>query len=87
MSKVALESLRYYEIVKTLLEQVGILSFALTPLITIPSLVIEFLSSFCLRTTNTNDQNPYYSMRFKLGSKDHFLNEEDFDNIFGFKSE
>ena len=58
MSKFALEFLEYYEIVKTFIEQVGMLSFAFSPLIAIPSLVIEFLSSFCLRTINTDDQNP-----------------------------
>ena len=72
---------------RTLLEQVGMLTFIFNPFITIPHLVIEFLSSFCLRTTNFNDQNPYYSMRFKLGGRDRFLTKEEFDNIFGFKSE
>ena len=62
-------------------------TFAFNPFITIPYLVIEFLASFCLRTTKFNDQNPYYRMRFKLGDIDHFLTNEDFDNIFGFKSE
>ena len=63
------------------------LTFAFNPFITIPHLVIEFLSSFCLRPININDQNPYYSIRFKLGGRVHFITKEEFDNVFGFKSE
>ena len=61
--------------------------FAFTPLITIPKLVVEFLSSFCLRTTNVNDENPYFSMRFKLGGRSCFLTKEEFDTLFHFKSD
>ena len=60
--------------------------FAFTPFITTPQLVIEFHSSFCLRTSNFNDDNPYYSMRFKLGDKSCFLTKEEFDTLFQFKS-
>ena len=86
MSKVGLDSLGYFEIVQTLLTQMGMFNFAFTPFITIPQLVIEFLSSFCLRTSNINDDNPYYSMRFKLGGKSCFLTKEEFDTLFQFKS-
>ena len=61
--------------------------FTFTPFVTIPHLVIEFLSSFCLRTSNFNDANPYYSMRFKLGGISYFLTKKEFDTLFGFKSE
>ena len=86
MSKVGLDSLSFFDIVKTLLTQIGMFHFAFTPFITIPHLVIEFLSSFCLRTSNFNDDNPYYSMRFKLGGKSYFLTKEEFDTLFQFKS-
>ena len=61
--------------------------FAFTPFITIPKLVIEFLSSFCLRTTNINNDNPYYSMRFKLVGKSCFLTKEEFDTLFQFEND
>ena len=64
----------------------GMFHFSFTPFITIPQLVIEFLSSFCLRTSNFNDDNPYYSMRFKQGGKSYFLTKEEFDTLFQFKS-
>ena len=65
----------------------GMFNFAFSPFITIPKLVIEFLSSYCLRTTNFNEENPYYSMRFKLNGRSCFLTKEDFDSLFNFKSE
>ena len=86
MLKVGLDSLGCFDIVQSLLTQMGMFNFAFTPFITIPQLVIEFLSSFCLRTTNINDDNPYYSMRFKLGGKSCFLTKEEFDTLFQFKS-
>ena len=52
ISKVDLDSLGYFDLVKTLLTQMGMFHFAFTPFITIPHLVIQFLSSFCLRTSN-----------------------------------
>ena len=67
---------------QTLLLHMGMFNFAFTPYSTIPKLVIEFLSSYCLRTTNFNDENPYYSMRFKLGGRSYFLTKEDFDSLF-----
>ena len=86
MSKVGLDSLGCFEIVQTLLTQMGLFNFAFTPFITIPQLVIEFLSSFCLRMSNFNVDNPYYSMRLKLGGKSYFLTKEEFDSLFQFKS-
>ena len=86
MSKVGLNSLGCFDLVQTFLTQMGMFQFAFTPFITIPQLVIEFLSSFFLRTTNFNDNNPYYSMRFKLGGKSYFLTKEEFDTLFQFKS-
>ena len=87
MSKVGLESLGCFEIVQTLLTHMDMFYFAFTPLITIPKLVVEFLSSFFLRTTNVNDENPYFSMRFKLGGRSCFLTKEEFDTLFQFKSD
>ena len=87
MSKVGLDSLGCFEIIQTLLTHMGMFYFAFTPLITIPKLVIEFLSSYCLRTTNVNDENPYFSMRFKLGGKSCFMTKEEFDTLFQFKSD
>ena len=86
MSKVGLESLGCFDFVQSLLTQFGMFHFTFTPFITIPQLVIEFLSSFCLRTSNFNDDNPYYSMRFKLGGKSYFLTKEEFYSLFQFKS-
>ena len=82
MSKVGLDALGCFEIVQTLLTHMGMFNFAFTPFITIPKLVIEFLSSYCLRTSNFNEENPYYSMRFKLGGQSCFLTKEDFDTLF-----
>ena len=82
MSKHGLESLGCYEIVQTLLTQIGMFTFAFTHFITIPQLVIKFLSSLYLRTTNLNDKNSYYSMRFKLGGKNYFHTKEEFDSLF-----
>ena len=48
MLKVGLDSLGCFDIVQTLLTQMGMFNFAFTHFITIPQLVIEFLSSFCL---------------------------------------
>ena len=46
MSKVSLNSLGCFDLVQTLLTQMGMFHFAFTPFITIPQLFIEFLSSF-----------------------------------------
>ena len=67
MSKVGLDSLGYFDLVQSLLTQIGMFHFAFTPFITIPQLVITFLSSFCLRTSNSI---------FKLGGKSYFLTKE-----------
>ena len=85
MSKVGLDSLGCFEIVQTLLLHMGMFNFAFTPYSTIPKLVIEFLSTYCLRTTNFNDENPYYSMRFKLNGRSCFLTKEDFDSLLASK--
>ena len=45
-------------ILRTMLDKVGIYNFAFEPLPTYPSLVIEFLSTFCLRVQFINEQNP-----------------------------
>ena len=85
MSLVALEKLGCLNEVKNLLENIGIRSLAFDPYPTYPSLAYEFLSSYGLRTHHVDDQNPLYSMRFKLGGRDRFLTATDFNTLFGFK--
>ena len=84
MSQSTLEKIGCYEEVQSLLDRVGIYHFAFEPLHTYPSLVIEFLSTFCLRVQYINDNNSLNSMRFRLGGRDRFLTFQQFDAIFGF---
>ena len=76
MSQAILEKMRGHEEVKYMLERVNIYDFAFEPLPTYPSLVIEFLSTYCLRVQFINDCNPLNSMRFRLCGRDRFLTSQ-----------
>ena len=62
-------------------------NFAFNALPCYPTLIIKFLSSFALRSVHYDNGNPYFSMRFKLGGKDHFMTHQEFDSLFGFGQE
>lgn len=84
MSQSTLEKMDFFEEVQSLLDRIGIFHFAFEPFPTYPSLVIEFLSTFTLRTQFIDYQNPFYGMKFKLGGRNRFLTPQQFDAIFGF---
>ena len=73
MHESTLQNLGCYDEIKELLLRGGLFQFAFNALPSYPSLIIEFLSSFTLRSINYENENPYFLMRFKLGEKDHFL--------------
>ena len=62
-------------------------NFAFNALPSYPTLIIKFLSSFTLQSIHYDDENPYFSMRLKLGGKDHFMTHQEFDTLFGFGQE
>ena len=76
-----------FDEVKNLLLVSGIFQFTFNALPFFPSLIIEFLSSFTLRSINYDNDNPYFSMRFKLGGRDRFMTYQEFDTLFGFGQE
>ena len=82
--KATLKEFGIFDEVKTLFEKVGLFQMAFDILPTYPTLVVEFLSSYYLRTYQIDDQNPFYSKRFKLGGRERFLTSQDFDSIFRF---
>ena len=84
MSSDTLRELGVLDEVHDMLERVGLLQMAFDTLPTFPSLVSEFLASFCLRTHHIDEQNPWYSMRFKLRGRERFLTTQIFDSLFGF---
>ena len=73
MSIEALRELRVLDEVHGMLERVGLMQMTFDFLSTYPSLISEFLSSFCLRTHYIDEHNPLYSMRFRLRGRDRFL--------------
>ena len=67
-----------------LLEKVGLYNLAFEKLPTFPHLLIEFLSTFSLRTHHIDKDNPLNSMKFRLGMKDRFMTTIEFENLFSF---
>ena len=67
MHETTLQNLSCYDEIKELLLRGGLFQFAFNGLASYPSLIIECLSSFTLRSINYDNENPYFSMRFKLG--------------------
>ena len=72
MSKVTVQELGVFDEVLVLLERVSLSQMAFDFLPTYPSLVIEFLATYCLRTHHINEHNPLYSMRFRLKGRKNF---------------
>ena len=87
MHESTLQNLSCYNEIKELLLRGGLFQFAFNALLSYPSLIIEFLSSFTLRSINYDNENPYFSMRFKLRGRDHFMTHQEFDTLFGFSQE
>ena len=87
MHESTLQNLSCYDEIKELLLRGGMFQFAFNALSSYPSLIIEFISSFTLRSINYDNENPYFSMRFKLGGKDHFMTHQEFDTLFGSRQE
>ena len=73
MSNDTLRELGVLDEVRVMLERVGLFQIAFDTLPTYSSLMSEFIGSFCLRTHHIDEQNPWYSMRFKLGGRKRFL--------------
>ena len=84
MYESTLKSIGCFDEVKELLLRGGIFNFAFNTLPSYPTLIIEFLSSFTLRSIDYDNENPYFSMRFKLRGKDYFMTHQEFDSLFGF---
>ena len=87
MHEATFKAIGCYDEIKDLLLSSGLFLFAFNALPSYPSLIIEFLSSFTLRSINYDNENPYFSMRFKLGGRDRFMTHQEFDTLFGFGQE
>ena len=84
MHKDTLKVIGCFDEVQNLLLVSGLFQFSFQALPSYPSLIIEFLYSFTLWSINYDNENPYFSMRFKLGGKDRFMTYQEFDTLFGF---
>ena len=84
MHEDTLKVIGYFDEIQNFLLVSGLFQFSFQALPSYPSLIIEFLSSFTLRSINYDDDNPYFSMRFKLGGRDRFMIYQEFDTLFGF---
>ena len=73
MHEDTLKAIGYFDEVKNLLLVSGLFQVTFNALPSYPSLIIKFLSSFTLRSINYDNDNPYFSMRFKLGGRDRFI--------------
>ena len=87
MHEDTLKKIRCFDEVKDLLVSVGLFDFAFTPLPSYQSLIVESLSSYTLQSRTIDDDNLYFSMRFKLGGRDRFMTSQEFDSLFGFSQE
>ena len=87
MHEATLQTLGCFDEVKDLLLRSGLFQFSFNALSSYPSLIVEFLSSFTLRSINYDNENSYFSMRFKLGGRDRFMTHQEFDTPFGFGQE
>ena len=73
--------------VKELLSNIFLLTFPFTSLPSYQSFIVEFLSFYTLRSAHFDQENPSFSMRFKLGERDRFMTSQEFDCLFGFNQE
>ena len=87
MHEDTLKTIDCFDEVKNLLLVSGLFQFAFNALPSYLSLIIEFLSSFTLRSINYDNDNSYFLMRFKLGGRDRFMTYQEFDTLFGFGHE
>ena len=87
MHEDTLKVIGYFNEIQNLLLVSGLFQFAFTSLPSYPSLIIEFLSSFTLRSINYDNDNPYFSMRFKLRGRDRFMTYQEFNTLLGFGQE
>ena len=76
MDKPTLKKLGCYNEINDLSTKVSLFNYAFSPLNSYKSLIMEFLSSYTLRSIQFDNDNPYFSMRFKLGGKDRFMTKE-----------
>ena len=87
MHESTLQKLSCYDEIKELLLRGGLFQFVFNALPSYPSLIIKFLSSFTFCSINYDNENSYFSMRFKLGEKDRLMTHQEFDTLFGFGQE
>ena len=87
MHESTLKSIGCYDEIKELLLRGEMFNFTFNALPSYPTLIIEFFSSFTLRSIHYDNENPYFSMRFNLGGKDRFITHQEFDSLFGFRQE
>ena len=87
MHEATLQNLGCFDEIKDPLLVSGLFQFTFNALSSYPSLIIEFLSSFTLLSINYDNENSYFLMRFKLGGRDHFMDYQEFDTLFGFGQE
>ena len=73
MHEATLQLLGCYDEIKDLILGSSLFQFAFNALPSYASLIVEFLSSLTLRSINYDNENPYFSMRFKLGGRDRFM--------------
>ena len=87
MDESTLTKLGCLDEVKELLFNVCLLTFPFTSLPSYQSLIVEFLSSYTLRSAHFDQENPSFSMRFKLGGRDRYMTSQEFGCLFGFNQE
>ena len=87
MHETTIQNLGCFDEIKDLLLGSGLFQFAYNDIPFYPSLIVEFLSPFTLRSINYDNNNPYFSMRFKLGGRDRYVTQQEFDTLFGFGQE
>lgn len=87
MHEPTLKAIGCFDEVKELFLRAGLYDLAFTPLPSYPTLIVEFLSTITLHSVKYDDENPYFSMHFKLGGRDRFMTHQEFDTLFGFSQE
>ena len=87
MHEDTLKAISCFDEIQNILLVSGLFQFTYNALPSYPSLIVEFLSFFTLRSINYDNDNPYFSARFKLGGRDRFITYQEFDTLFGFGQE
>ena len=87
MNEDTLKAIGCFDEIQNLLLVSRLFQFAFNALPSYHSLIVEFFSSFTLRSINYDNDSPYFSMRFKLGGRDRFMTYQEFDTLFGFGQE